>query len=204
MPGTKEIVANKGLSGTEMQKIIRADFEKLLEGEGLLSAQMAYGRVSYDIRLRLHTGNPYHPESEISISSRVRSVQEIEANPAMAAVETPPLANPPDDAIVVGTEVARVVDSPNVERIRIGEPIPVSVKQMDGTVSTQHIQYPKDPDAGDGNVAVRDVTDEALVDWKVKQGTEPPTKSWWGAKGGAAPSDVADVQLSEMDTTDPT
>jgi hypothetical protein len=119
-------------------------------------------------------------------------------------VETPPLANPPDDAIVVGTEVARVVDSPNVERIRIGEPIPVSVKQMDGTVSTQHIQYPKDPDAGDGNVTVREVTDEALADWKVKQGTESPAKSWWGAKVERDPSNPTDAVLTDMDTADPT
>jgi hypothetical protein len=167
---SKEIVSNRALSGTEVQKLMREDFEKLLEGEGLLSQQMGYGRLGYDIRIRMHMANPFHPESEISISSRRRAVQELDDNPALAAIESPPLADAPD-ALVSATQVERTIDSPNVERIRIGEPIPVSVKQMDGTVSTQHIQYPKDPDAGDGNVVVRDVTDEALAEWKVKQGT---------------------------------
>jgi len=196
MPSSKEIVSNRALSGPELAKLIRADFEKLLDGEGLLSAQMAYGRVSYDLRIRLHMANPHHPESEISIASRARAKQEIEADPNLAVVEAPPLASPPDDSVVAGVEAAREITSPNMERIRTGEPIPVSVKQMDGTVSTQHIKYPQDPDAGEGAVTVRDVTEETLAEWKVEQGTAPVDAAGNGMGGQAV--------MADMNTSDPT
>jgi hypothetical protein len=131
----RERVANKPLSGDEIKSAIRADFNKLLDNEGLLSSYIAHGRVAYDVILRLHMDNPFNPESESHIASVPATI-----------------TNPSPELVVAEDRVSRSIDSPNAERLRMGMPVPVEVKQQDGTITTEQIKYPPQPELGDGNL----------------------------------------------------
>lgn len=158
-----ETVVNRALSGEELKTILRADFERLLEGEGLLSHYLAYGRISYDVTLRLHLDNPMMRESTVVVATK---------KSADGVISPPPLAGTTESAVASGTRVERSIDSPNAERLRAGIPIPVRAPQQDGTVTTELVKYPPDPSLGPGDVKVTDVTPEVRQAWKL---TEPTT-----------------------------
>lgn len=141
-PTSKEIVSNKSLSGIELSKIILADTARMLEGNGLLSGHMAFGRISYDLTLVLHLDLPQMRESTDAVRSRPRSDDEVKANPAVAAIEAePPLESPSDGAVVDGSEMHRDIDSPNLARIEHSLPIEVTVMGQDGHQREQLIEY---------------------------------------------------------------
>lgn len=162
----QERVANTALSGTELKQLILEDFESLLANEGMLSNYIAYGRVGYRVTLALYIDNPHQPKSSSHILSRGKSSSEIESNPSLAALETPPLANPSADSAIGATETSRNVSSPNAERLRAGLPIPVMVKQQDGTQTIEMVKYPRGLDADPGDVIIDDVTAAAMEEWK--------------------------------------
>lgn len=164
-PTASESVPNRALNGTELKELLRADFERLLDNDGMLSEHLAFGRVAYDIVLRLHLDNAATPLSESSIKSRTRSVQQVRETPQLAAVESAPLQHPSSGAVAQGTEIQRIVDSPNQERLRLGLPIPVDVRQADRTIVTEQVRYPKDESLGEGNVQEQDVTKETRSAW---------------------------------------
>ena len=83
MPTSNEIVANTPLAGHELARLILADAQALVESDCMLTASIAYGRCSYELRLTLHMDNPAFPLSESSFKSRRRSVQEVQADPAV-------------------------------------------------------------------------------------------------------------------------
>lgn len=163
MPTTNEIVTNKPLSGLELREIIRSDFERLLDGEGLLSHYLAYGRISYDLTLRLHLDNPMQRESSVSIASKPH---------ADTIIEAPPLKDTTAEAVASGTNVRRDITSPNAERLRHGLPVPVTTRGADGTTQQEMVKYPPQPELGPGEVAVTDTTKEVREAWKV---TTPTT-----------------------------
>lgn len=151
-PTGSEIVTNKPLTGAELAKIILADFERLLLNDGLLSPNLAYGRITYEIVLTKHMDNFMLPTDQSFILSRKRNDTPIEDGPM--------LKEPSSEAIIDAQKVTRVIDSPNMERVRAGTPVPVEVRQQDGTVTTEKIYYPIPEDLGDGNVKVEDVTED--------------------------------------------
>jgi hypothetical protein len=163
MTTMRETAINRPLTGLECRELLRRDFEKLLANEGSLSNHIAYARVGWQIILRLHTANPMMPGTEIEIKSRSASTQERAESPALAAIETPPLRDlvDADEASIGGMTLQRSIQSPNVERVREGLPIPVEVRQQDGTKTVEEIVYPKQPDAGDGEVTIADTTGDA-------------------------------------------
>jgi len=178
MTTLKETAINKPLTGTELGILIERDFrERLLPNEGSLSAHIAYGRCAYEIVLRLHTANPMMPVTEINVRSRAMGVNEIdelrdkdgavirEAQPELAALEAAPLTDATNDS-VGGTTLRRNVTSPNAERVREGLPVPVEVRQQDGTKTVENVVYPKQLGAGDGDVTVADSTNEAKTAWR--------------------------------------
>lgn len=168
MPTSREIAVNRGLSGTELKTLILADFSRMLDEEGMLSPHMAYGRVGYDLRLRLHLDNLMRQENEITQASRPIAHNIIEPDhPELAAVAAAPLTDPSPDAAVVGLELERNVTSPNAERVRLGIPIPVETRGQDGTVQQEMVKYPPDPSLGDGDVHVDDVSLQARDEWKL-------------------------------------
>ena len=158
MTTLRETAINKPLTGLELAEIIRRDMERVIVGEGSLSAHIAYGRVGYEIILRIHTGNPYMPVTENSVRSR--------GNADTPEVEAPPLVDAPADASIGGTTLTRTITSPNAERVREGLPVPVEVRQQDGTKTVENVVYPKAKDAGDGDVTVVDSTNEAKAAWR--------------------------------------
>src|SRR5437773_8299791 len=96
-----EKVVNNALSGTELQDILRADFDKLLKNEGLLSPHVAYGRLGYTITLKMHLSNPMlNDYPSITVKGG----------------ESVPLKDPSKDAEVAAQMLHREIDSPNKER----------------------------------------------------------------------------------------
>lgn len=157
-PTAAEKIPNRPLSGTELRKLILEDIDRrLLEGEALLSGYMGFGRVAYRANLTLFLDNPLHPESKNFIDSRPASKQELEARPELAAVEPPPLRDPSPEAVISSYTLDRSIDSPNAERLRAGMPVPVEVKQQDGTTITEQISYPPSDDI-EVNVTITDTT----------------------------------------------
>jgi hypothetical protein len=162
----RERAANVPLKGSELRELLLKDFTRLLDGEGLLSPHLAYGRLSWRIRLTLHLDNTIMPKSESVVASRPPATNALAEHPELAAIEPPPpLADPSPDSIASDRELTRVVRSPNVERVREGLSIPVEVKGQDGTITMERIQYPPDPSLGDGEVAIAEHTRDTSVDW---------------------------------------
>jgi hypothetical protein len=160
MPLANESVVNKALSGMEVREIIKADFDRLLDAEGLLSHYMAYGRISYDLTLRLHLDNPMMRESSVTIASKPQ---------AGTPIEAPPLADTTNKSVASGQNVHRDINSPNAERLRHGLPLPVVTRGPDGTTQTEMVKYPPQPDLGPGEVTVTDTTKDVRTAWKTTE-----------------------------------
>lgn len=167
MPTSNEVVPNTKLAGHELKNILRADFDKLLENEGLLSSHIAFGRIGYTLEMRLHTDNPYYPESSIRHESRQVASNIVDKDPKLSAIERSPLDNPSEDALVSSTQLDRNITSPNAERVRHGMPVPAIRRQLDGTTTTEQITYPKDslPDLPEEDMTITDTSSRAAADW---------------------------------------
>lgn len=151
-PTGSEIVTNKPLTGAELAKLILADFERLLLNDGLLSPNLAYGRITYEITLTKHMDNFMLPTDRSFIVSRKLNDSPVEDGPT--------LKDPSSEAILDAQRITRTIDAPNMERVRTGIPVPVEVRQQDGTMTTEKIYYPVPEDLGEGNIKSEDVTDE--------------------------------------------
>lgn len=175
-PRATDTVPNTPLSGGDLRKIMLRHFEDLLANEGLLSEYLAYGRVAFSIVLRMHMANPHHPQSEIEFTSRRIARNIVSHDPALAAIESPPLAHPTPaaaDSVVSATERVVRIDSPNAERLRHGLPVSVERRQLDGTKIVEKVVYPPDASIGEGNVETRDVTAATAERWGVGAGQRP-------------------------------
>lgn len=158
MPTNRELVPNRPLAGTELAEIIRKDLDQMLRGDGLLSGHIAYGRVAYDLTLRLHMDNPAFPESVSKTASIKRTATELESAPHEAAIETPPLAKPlTAEALPLAHRIVRRIVSPNATRIEHGLPVTVQRRQLDGSVVDEQIHY----DRGLVPADVENVQDES-------------------------------------------
>jgi len=159
-PTANEIIGQKALSGMELREIIRKDFEKLLDAEGLLSHYMAYGKISYDLTLRLHLDNPMQRESSVTLASKPH---------VDSPMEAPPLKIASNKSVASGQNIHRDITSPNAERLRHELPLPVTVRGPDGTTQTELVKYPPQPDLGSGEVTITDVTKEVRAAWKTTE-----------------------------------
>jgi len=159
MPSSREVVLNLALSGDELKQVIKADIDRLLAAEGMLVSNAAFGKVAYTLALKLHLDNPYFPKSLTRVDSQPMPTKDVEADPKLAAITRPPLPPSPTRG-VGGTVMHRDITSPNVERVRLGIPIPVLVAQQDGTKTVEKVQYPKpDSPAEDAYVWTIDETE---------------------------------------------
>ncbi len=135
MPSTNEVVVNRPLSGLEAKRIILQDVAAILDRDGLFTEYVAFGRLAYDIIIKVHLDNPTYPEHE----TRVRSRPQPDQNPV---VERGPLTNPTEDAKISANRRSRVVDSPNKERIKRGMPITVDAKDREtGHMAEKQLTY---------------------------------------------------------------
>src|ERR1700733_13962244 len=144
-PTSRELVSNRALSGDELRRILLSDFTTLLDGHGLLTGQMAYARIAFDIRLSLHLDAPTLHTTEDHARSRQRSDNDIAIAPALAAIPpTLPLPGASPDAILTGDNIHRDIASPNVARLEHGLPITVSSLDNDAHMQEHSVCYPRD------------------------------------------------------------
>src|SRR5262249_33596789 len=150
-----------------LREILRQDCERLLDAEGLLSAHLAYGRISYDITLRLHLDNALIKESVTTVESRraARNALNTLGGRDAALEPPPPLAQPGPESAVSAQTLSRTIESPNAERVRTGLPVPVRVRQQDSTVTEELVRYPADAVEGEGDVRVTDDSPAAAKAW---------------------------------------
>jgi len=145
MPTSQEKVVNRALSGDELKSYVRDVFNKLLDNEGMMSPHIAFGKVRGTIKLTLHLDNAYFPESTTTIDF----------------VKEDPTAPPSTDNEFGQQTATFSMDNPNAERVRLGLPVPVETKQLDGTKQIEHIMYPSDMEGiPEQQVEVKDTTAE--------------------------------------------
>jgi hypothetical protein len=128
MPTQSERVVNRSLNGSELKSYLEEVFKKLLDNEGLLSPNIAYGRLGGVITLTLHLDNACFPESKSTIEFG----------------EKIPMKDVTAEAEVAEQTAEFEMDNPNAERVRLNLPVPVETKQLDGTKQIEHILYPKE------------------------------------------------------------
>jgi len=160
MPTPSETVPNKALSGAELRTIMTERFKHLISQDCMLADHLAYGRISYDITIRLHVDNPFTVGPLVSsIASQPVGRNLLDAMPEMEAVEAgPPLTSPSPEAAISGSRLTHQITSPNRERLAVGLPVPADVRQRDGSIITEQLRYPPQP--SDEGVQVEDITAE--------------------------------------------
>lgn len=167
MPLNTEVVANRPLSGTELQELLVRDFKTMLESDGALTNYAAYGRVSYRLELRLFLDNPATPSSVSVLESRRASQQQVAESPELEALVTVPQPDPSkaidltratDRFLVRGRQRTRRIESPNRVRIENGLPIKVTSRDQGGEVVEREVKYNIEdlPPAPEGAAGVED------------------------------------------------
>lgn len=137
---------NRPLNGKELKKIILKDVENILDQDGMLMYHIAYSSVAYSITVKIMTNNPVKPVWPSRTSSQKASIQQVEANPELAAITTFPLARSDgDEGFDVGVERLRDIESPNQSRIENDLPVPVTIRNQDGQMEEKEFYYDKDP-----------------------------------------------------------
>lgn len=130
MPASHERVPNRPLSGPELVKIVEKDVHDLLSKDGMFSRNIAFSRVSYEVRVSLHLDNPVYPEHVAEVLSRTPSKQAVAKGDG--SVEVSPLAgSTTDEEIVFSQERHREIASPNMARVEADLPLMVEYKNLD-------------------------------------------------------------------------
>jgi hypothetical protein len=165
-PTTSELVTNRPLSGTELGHIIRKDVDRMLSDDSMLGSLVAYGRISYEVRVTLHMDNCSYPTHVTSVHSR-RAAKD---QPALSAIEAGmPLAKASPTSVVSAHETHRDITSPNVSRIEHGLPVEILRRDGAGQTQSESVHYP--PEMADAKGPAAIITD--LSD-QVRQGFELP------------------------------
>lgn len=163
MPTSNETIPNRKLSGLEVKECLRQDFNRMLDQDGLLAHHMAFGRIGYEIVVKLHLDNPMYLEHKM----RVGSVK----NKSKPEVDAAPLPNPSKEAVVVGSKLENLIDSPNKERVSRGMEVPVTYRDPNtGRTVEKGIKYDKGVLGNDveDNVKITDVTEQTKAEWELK------------------------------------
>lgn len=177
MPASNETVSNRPLSGDELRQILLRDLDSMLQGDGMFTAQIGYGRVAYEIQVKVHTGNPVYPEHVVLAQSR--NAARDEKDPKRVAVEGPPplkekldaKGDPDgglDEGLVVGLSRARNIDSPNLARVEHG--LGVKITRRDGQTGEYKDETVKYDNSGlteKTEVVDKDVTDKVAKEWGI-------------------------------------
>lgn len=171
MPASNERIPNKGLAGPELLQIIEKDVHDVLTRDGMFSQNLAFGRVSYEVRVSLHLDNPLYPLHVSEVHSRPASIQQVAANAALEAIEFAPLKEPlTEDETVVSNERQRQIASPNMARVEHDLPMTIAKHNLDtGHIENKVIKYVGDtPDPADvGNViADKETSEDQRSKWK--------------------------------------
>lgn len=172
MPTSKELVTNKPLAGAEIAKIVQADVARVMQNSGLFSGQIAYGRISWDIRVILHMDNPAYPTATEIVQSKPYPKDITDHAPELAAVESFPLRDTTADAYLAADNLHRDIQSPNAARVEHGLPVTVTRRGQNSETKEEQIVYPTDAldDAPNSNgpATITDVTDQVKRELDIK------------------------------------
>lgn len=142
-----ETQPNRPLAGHELRKIILNDVDNILSQDGMLASHIAYKRAAYVVTVKVMTDNPMITEGSWTTETRSKTStpQQIENNESLAAIETFPLAGErTDNALDIGIERGRQIQSPNVSRIDNELPVTIVFRGPDGDVQEDEVIYDKD------------------------------------------------------------
>lgn len=149
-PIASEVVPNRPLSALEVRELIRRDFDRMLDQFSPLQSMAAFGRSSWQLKLTFITETgaqdtfiDSRPHAVNIITGEGRNKQSLPAPEQFKNVRPHPLQSAL--ARAAGITLKREATSPNAERLRSGLPVPVDVKQNDGQVRQETIQYQPDP-----------------------------------------------------------
>lgn len=169
MPASNERVPNRPLSGIELRTIIQKDVAKILERDGMFTGNIAYNRVAYEVRVSLHAEIAGMPEYLSTTLSRPASKQEIEADPALSAIEEggKALVNASDESVVSSTETTREIKSPNASRVEHDMPLPLGKLNAEGREETITYEGDKPDPASVGNRSeTKDTSEGQEIRWR--------------------------------------
>jgi len=129
-----DTIMNKPLSGTELKQIIMSDVERMLDMDSMLQAHYGYGRVSYQVNVKLLLDNPAYPEHTVKVSAKPNK-----ANPQVAAA---PVKEVSAEVVKMGRQRSRNINNPNLERVKHGLAIEQSyIDPADGKTKTRELEY---------------------------------------------------------------
>ncbi len=128
-----EIIQNKNLSGPEIAKIIEYDVNKMLNTDPMLSARVAYGKIAYKVTIQLQMANPTYPSHEMRVKSQDnRKVQEVGSIPLKDGIGEG--AVKVEEVVQSGKQRNRVIDNPNLERVKHKLPVITEKVNQKGVV----------------------------------------------------------------------
>lgn len=140
MPASNEIVNNRPLSGSELRLIILNDVGNILDKDGMFAPHIGYGRVAYEVTVKLHIDNPLYPEHKTVIASRPPSSNDPDLT--KKAIETAPLHNTSDESVALGLVRERTIESPNAARLEHELAVTIMRKDMEtGTMKEERVTY---------------------------------------------------------------
>ncbi len=177
MPPAGERVNPVPLSGSELKRIILKDVEDVMSRDCVLSGVSAFGRVSYEVTLKLHFQNLSFPESSMKVVSRVPTEQEVAADTARANVEgEPPLEEKGDSmpAETVAVERHREIDNPTQARVEHGLPVPIVKRNSEGKTEEATAKFPADsvPKGKANDTDVKEETEREFAERKRKRNAQ--------------------------------
>lgn len=183
MPASHERIANRPLSGQELKEIILKDVARTLDRDGMFIQNIAYSRVSYEVRTTLHLDIMTMPEHISTTLSKAASKQESDAKPELKSIEAgPTLNNPSDDDVVDSVEVHREINSPNGARVEHDMPLPLGKIDVEsGKEKTITYEGDKpDPESMGNRSSIEDKSDEeAKKRGRSKAKAPAPKKAKW-------------------------
>lgn len=149
MPISNERVPNKPLSGPELVQIIEKDVHDILSRDGMFNINIAFRRVSYEVRVTMHLDNPIYPEHVSTTLSRPAGKNVVEVKPELGALEPHPLADNErgkpelsEDETIFSQERHREIASPNMARVEHGIPLKIDKRNMDtGVMETKEQKF---------------------------------------------------------------
>jgi hypothetical protein len=125
VPLSTEAITNKPLTGPELVTIIEKDVRALLEKDGMFNSHVAFGKVVYQVSVKLTLANPTYPEHVARASAKLVGDKAI---------------TPEDEVKKVELTREREIKSPNVARVANGLPVRVMTRQ-DGHNVEKDLQY---------------------------------------------------------------
>ena len=165
MPLSSEQVANRPLGGREALECIVNDVRAILEKDGFFAPYVAYGRLAYEVTIKIHMANPLTPEHTVRVRSRAKPEEPAIEGPPPLVLVPDPLTHEEPENVVLAVERSREIQSPNVARIANNLPITVTVHTGQGNLKTRELHYDPATLSEQPEPVDRDMSDVVAEEW---------------------------------------